>query len=273
MLFELRACVAAVALLSLGAPAFGAPADRTYHIHFVAAVAGQPFACGRSYEGVGTDRATLTPESFRFYVSQIALVDAKGVAVPLTLEQDGTWQRRDVAFVDFDGGTHCSSGATQMRDEVVGTAPDGHYTGLRFSLGVPEDLDHADATIAESPLNLSEMFWSWQDGYKFLRVDARIRPRVANAEPVTYVFHLGSTGCSGPDKAVHCRFPNRPLIALDHFDPVANVVVADLADLLRTTDLTHSDGGCMSDFAAACPGAMRAIGLGAAGTQTLFSVK
>ena len=273
MFFNVQGIVAALALLALARPAAGAPAERTYHLRFAAQVAGQRFACGHSYAGIGADRATLTPESFRFYVSEVALVDSNGVTTPLTLEQDGTWQRRDVAFIDFDAGAGCSSGGSGAHDQVTGSAPDGHYVGLRFTLGVPEDLDHADATIAESPLNLSEMFWSWQDGYKFLNLDARVRPNVPNAQPETFVFHLGSSGCSETNKTVHCRFPNRPVIALDRFDPATSVVVADLAGLLRTTDLRRSNGGCMSDFSTACPAAMHAVGLDSKLAQTLFSVK
>jgi hypothetical protein len=37
----------------------------------------------------------------------------------------------------------------------------------------------------------SGMFWSWQDGYKFFRFDARVRG--SDGRTSGFVFHLGST--------------------------------------------------------------------------------
>ncbi|MBO9699136.1 MAG: hypothetical protein J7604_02945 [Sporocytophaga sp.] len=45
----------------------------------------------------------------------------------------------------------------------------GEYKGLRFNIGLPRDVNHADPTVALPPLNLaqSDMYWSWNSGYIF----------------------------------------------------------------------------------------------------------
>ena len=152
-------------------------------IDFEAVVGDREFACGESYEGIGTSESTVTPTDFRFYVSNVALVDEDGNAVPLELEQDGKWQYQNVALLDFEDGTSaCDNGTAEMNTTVVGTVPEGDYQGLQFTMGVPEDLNHEDAAIAPSPLNLTSMWWNWQGGYKFLRVDLETDKAIANSQ-------------------------------------------------------------------------------------------
>lgn len=141
-------------------------------IDFEAWVGDEEFACGESYEGIGVTESTITPSDFRFYVSDVALIDEDGNAVPLELEQDGKWQYQNTALLDFEDGTNtCDNGTTEMNTTVVGTVPEGDYQSIQFTMGVPQKLNHEDAAIAPSPLNLTSMWWNWQGGYKFLRVD------------------------------------------------------------------------------------------------------
>ena len=141
-------------------------------INFEGWVGNEEFVCGESYEGIGVSESTITPSDFRFYVSDIALIDEDGNAVPLELEQDGKWQYQNTALLDFEDGTNsCDNGTTDVNTTVVGSVPEGDYQGLQFTMGVPEDLNHEDAAIAPSPLNLTSMWWNWQGGYKFLRVE------------------------------------------------------------------------------------------------------
>ena len=166
-----------------------------------------------------------------------------------------------------------------MHREATGTVATGAYVGLRFTLGVPFDLDHVDSSAAPSPLNMTAMLWSWQNGYKFLRAevspvaekpattamsptqppmshgpsgkDAPMRTRnSASGFPV----HLGSTGCASaaPDSSpgAECKNPNRSVITLTQFDPAKDVVVFDLSKLLAHSDLSANSAdtapGCMS---------------------------
>jgi uncharacterized repeat protein (TIGR04052 family) len=266
-----------VLLMTICAAARPAAAQNV-HVRFTAMVGSKPFRCGTPYAHFGRGDATVTAQYFRFYVSNVKLLTVFGKRVPLALQQDGVWQRRDVALLGFeDEGTKCADGSPLKHTEIAGAAPDGRYTGIEFTIGVPEDLDHADATIAQSPLNLSDMFWSWQDGYKFFRFDARVRG--ADGKGGSYIFHLGSTACAMMNRAATCSSPNRPTIVLAKFDPTKNVVVADLASLFANADLAAlaSAGGCMSAAGDACQPVMRDLGVAfrgdAAAAQRLFSAQ
>jgi uncharacterized repeat protein (TIGR04052 family) len=215
-------------------------------LQFRAQVGSETFACGNIYHGIGTSQADIVPSDFRFYIHNIRLVTADGREVALRLDQDGVWQNGDVVLLDFENKVRpCNNGTPQTNGVVKGTIAPGTYTGLRFTLGVPFNRNHADAATAPSPLNLSGMFWSWQDGYKFLRIDTAFD---------NLRVHLGSVGCyfgSTPGVVVGCTYPNRAEVDLPNFDPATNVVVADLAALLADSDLNvnqpDTPPGCMSD--------------------------
>lgn len=144
-------------------------------IRFAAKVGDLPFSCGSNYR-LGQPATNQTLSDFRFYISDVALIDETGKTVPVTLEQDGKWQHQTVALLDFENKTGaCTNGTVEMRDRIVGTVPKGNYTGLKFSLGIPFDLNHEDATLASSPLNLTGLWWNWRLGYKFARIDLQIQ--------------------------------------------------------------------------------------------------
>lgn len=248
-------------------------------IRFAAVVGAMPFACTSGYTGIGSANSAWTPLDFRFYVHDVRLVPATGEPVAVTLTDDGTWQHRDVALLDFeDASGTCANGTAATNDRVRGTvtAPAGtRWTGVRFRLGVPQDLNQRNAATAPSPLNLSTLFWSWQSGYKFVRLDGRSGSNAVN-------IHVGSTGCTGSPSAgtVTCSEPNRPEYVLTGFDPAQNVVVADLGALVATTDVSRDRGaapGCMSDLTdPECGTIFPALGipLGASSaTQTFFRVR
>ena len=262
----LAVAVALPVLGALGAKA-GPAIPHHYSIRFAAQVDGRSFECGATYNGLGTTRAAVTPEFLRLYVSGVRLIESDGSEVPLTLDQDGVWQQRDVAFLSFEGAhAECASGSPQERRVVSGTAPDGNVVGLRFTVGVPQSLDHSDATIASSPLNLSDMFWSWQDGYKFFRFDGRV---TGKSGARAFVFHLGSTGCSHGSGATRCAHSNAASIRL-RFNP-SQTIVLDVGKLLANVDLERGQG-CMMMAGEVCSPELRSLGL-AGGTQTVFAVR
>jgi hypothetical protein len=157
------------------------PDTQKIAINFAAYVGEVEFACGESYQEVGTTKSTITPKDFRFYVSNLALIDEAGNAMPLKLSQDGKWQYQNTALLDFEDGTKsCDNGTAEINTKVVGTIPKGDYQSLQFTLGVPQKLNHSDAAIAPSPLNLTSMWWNWQGGYKFLRVDLETAKAISN---------------------------------------------------------------------------------------------
>lgn len=217
-------------------------------VDFAALINGAAFTCGDTYSSVGVANTTITPVDYRFYVHDVTLVAADGTEEVVELDQDGTWQRANVALLDFENGSGpCVNGTSPMNTSVRGTVPAGSYTGLRFTLGVPEDLNHADQTTAAAPLDLTSLFWSWNGGYKFLRID-----HTSEAQPEGWFVHLGSTGCtpSGDPTvpATSCANPHRPIFEFASFDWQTDEVAADLGSLLANSDVTRNTGakGCMS---------------------------
>lgn len=260
-------------------------------LHFDARVGEQPFACGKSYDDQGANHSRITPSDLRFYVTAIELLDASGRATPLQLDQDGLWQYRDVVLLDFENGSGpCRNGNPGMHTVVGGTVPPGDYRALRFTVGLPFDLNHADTTLAPSPLNLTAMFWSWQAGYKFFKLDmitdgpARDR-RNASPAPAGFPVHLGSTECKAVTRtspATSCTNSNRVTVFLSPFDVERHVVSLDLASLLADSDIVKQTAGTAPGCMAApddadCTGVMGAFGLPfagrPAGTQRVFSAR
>lgn len=216
--------------------------SRTYTLNFAGMVGDQPVACDATYENVGQGQ-TAVVKDFRFYVHGFELIRADGTSEPLTLDNEDPWQRDGVALLDFEAGCE-STGTKDTRTLVRGTAKDDTYTGLRFVLGVPFNLDHLDRSSAAAPLNLTKLFWDWQNGYIFSRVDLN----------QGFQVHLGSTGCSGHPElgdTVKCLAPNLVTITFDQFNIDHDVVVADVATLVAGADLTKTSAnpapGCMSD--------------------------
>jgi len=217
-------------------------------VRFRAMVGNQLFACGQTYNSVGQTQTTWSPIDFRMYVHDLKLVTSTGRVETVQLEQDGTWQHQNVALLDFENRSgRCSPGTAETNTEIKGRIPPGTYTEIRFTLGLPFDLNHLDVATAPSPLNITGMFWSWQSGYKFLKLEGN------TTGLNSWVFHLGSTGCvANPMGQVvtPCSAPNRPTIALSNFDTATQVIVADVARLTANSDLnTNTQGtapGCMS---------------------------
>jgi uncharacterized repeat protein (TIGR04052 family) len=256
---------------------------QTIEIRFAAEVDGAPASCGTTYDDVGGGAHGLELADLRFFVSNLRLIDDDGREVPIELDQDGKFQHDDLALLDFeDGSASCKEvGNPETNDRVIGTAPDGTYYGLRFTLGVPFEANHQNAALAPPPLNLTAMFWSWQGGYKFMRIEGHVDP--GTADDKGWLFHLGSTGCDGDamGNVTACASPNRAEIELTGFDPKADHVVFDVGALLAGVDLganaADTPEGCMSGVTDAdCAGYFANLGLpfGAApgGAQSAFSV-
>jgi len=282
-------------------------ADETQAVklRFAGAVNGAPFECGKSYTNIGTTKSTITPSDFRLFVSEIQLLTPDGKSVSVSLDQDGVWQYKNVALVDFENGSGpCSNGTKATHTEVTGKVPPGNYSGVRFTMGVPFELNHGDPTIAPSPLNITAMFWNWQGGYKFLRTDMTstglpakppMKP-MAMAQPGMtahghddasgYSVHLGSTLCASPsptDSPSSCKNPNRVTVTFAKFDIAKNSIVADLGAILAGANVDHNtpdtSPGCMSfPKDPDCPAVMNALGLPydgvpPKGSQKLFTMK
>ena len=253
-----RISIAAVATIATLFTACGsstdttpAPTTQAITIDFKALVGNQPFSCADTAGYViGTGTLPWIPRDFRFYVSNVRLVDASGAEAPVALDSS-VWQGYGVALLDFENGTgNCTGGTLEMNTAVRGTVNPGTYVGLRFDVGVPAASNHLNVDAANQPLSVSAMFWSWTSGYKFMKIDGLIN----RATPFTFNFHLGSTGCTlatpGDFTTASCTTLNVPSASFAAFNPTTQAVALDLALLFAATNFDTADGGgapgCMS---------------------------
>lgn len=219
-------------------------------VQFEARVGAEVFGCDKTFSGVGNPPADVTIADYRLYVHDLALHKADGTLVPITLDQDGLWQYQTLALLDFeDASGSCQNGTPETNTAVLGSAPAGEYDGIAFKVGVPFELNHQDAAVAPSPLNLSALFWNWNGGYKFVRIDS-----VPVGAAAAFNLHLGSTGCvdDGNGGVSSCARPNRPEVTLTGFDPLTTPIVIDYAAVVAASDLATNAGGppgCMSGVA------------------------
>jgi len=244
--------------------------DVAVEIPFTAVIDGAPFSCSTAGGG-------FSPFDLRFYVHGITLVDDNDNAIPVRLTDDGVWQSRGVALLDFENGSdNCLDGTAGTHTALLGRVVAGRYKALQFVLGVPFDRNHSDAATADAPLNLGRMHWGWQGGYKFFRFEGA-------GTSSAFRFHLGSTGCEGTiGNVTGCNRPNRAIIRLDSFEPGRNSVQIDLGALLPQTGATETAPAktvsCMSEKDDPnCGGPFAALGIDVAsgkpsGTQKLFKV-
>lgn len=250
---KLKGCFLAILLLSLSMVGTVSAHNEVQPvtIRFTAAVGDLPVACGMTYTGVGTEGSQVTLNDFRFYISNVRLIDKNNDETPVDLAQDGMWQYENVALLDFEDGTAgCGeAGNPEMNNRIVGNVSKGSYTGIAFDLGVPFELNHLDTTTAPAPLNIPAMWWNWQLGYKFIRVDMLTAP----AAIPSWLVHVGSTGCEAANSnsapTEPCSNTNVVSVRLDNFNPSTNFIVADLGELLTNVNLnenTPEPPGCMS---------------------------
>ncbi len=236
-------------LLLAVAPLGGCDAETspaaTVEVRFEAVVGASGFSCNSNYAGLGLAGDALTFNDFRLYVSAAALQAPEGTWTPVAFVGEAPWQSPTVALLDFEDATGgCANGTPETRATLVLEDPGHPVTGLRLTVGVPEALNHQDASIAPPPLDLTGLFWGWNAGYKFLRLDGTV------GDATAFNFHLGSVGCTrGADASVTCARPNRPVLELAPFDPASSLIRLDVASLLAESELATDAGGapgCMS---------------------------
>ena len=262
--------------LGCGDSSNGSSDPQTVELDFAAVVGEEAFVCGDSYDNLGANDTTLVLSDFRFYVQGVELKNAAGNWVPVTLEEN-IFQTSGVALLDFEDD--CGElGNPELNDVVTGSVPAGDYDGLRFKMGVPFEMNHVNSATAPSPMNVTSMFWNWQGGYKFLRIDS------GQFSPEDWRMHLGSTGCEGDPMAggvTSCANGNRVEVELAAFDASTDTVVADYAALVEGAALDQdqaADAGCMSKPADTdCGPLFENLGLSfagsSAGTQQFFSAE
>ncbi len=144
---------------------------------------------------------------FGFYLSKPEVrIDGKWQRVKFKQTQ---WQTPNIALLKFHNKCNNPDDANSKIVLDVSKELLKLSTNLRFTMGLPFDDNHANPLTQPSPLNDSTMFWSWQNGHKFLRLDVS----KGSEETRKWSYHLGSVGCDSesavrpPEKS--CAFTNR----------------------------------------------------------------
>jgi uncharacterized repeat protein (TIGR04052 family) len=209
----------------------------------------------------------------RFFVHDLELIAPDGQARPTEFVPDATWQIEQVALIDLeDGRGGCRNGSPEM-NAVLRARPSGQeFSGIRFTIGVPAGLNHADPLLAAAPLSFTEMHWHWASGYKFLRTGVE-------TDTDGFFLHLGSNRCEGTIGDIRgCTGSNRPEVVLAAFEPGRDRIIVDIGVLVAGVDFQDGEiSRCMSGPAnAECVDPFARLGLDAhsgeiAGASAVFS--
>lgn len=196
------------------------PAQERIQVRAVAMIGSERAECGRLYSREGK---TFGLADARMYLSGIEVLRQETMVwEPVELE-DNPWQSAGIVLMDFENAQGACSdfGTPSVNSQLVGMVPEGRYIGLRFSLGLPPERNHIDPTTVQGPLGEPGMFWTWQAGYKFVKVDVKVEGPSGTA-PVRNNIHLGSTGCASPAPmmapSAGCTRPNLAQVTLFPFD-------------------------------------------------------
>jgi uncharacterized repeat protein (TIGR04052 family) len=261
-------------------PAASSAGDKAVSIQFAALNGNAPVKCGTRLSGVGNTGANADVKDLRFYITKLALVTDKGVAVPVKLDSN-VWQLTHgpdaVALIDLeDASSTCASAynTAATNAHITGKVSAGHYVGLQASMGVPDSLTHTATVGSPPPLDIAAMSWSWQAGRRFAKIELNpvggvgrmLVPKgaseaVAGNSP-TFNLHLGSSGCiakvdaagmavkdAAGNPSYTCSNPNVVDFKLAQFDVASQQVALDIGQLFKTVNLSKDGGGaagCMA---------------------------
>ncbi|MES2746165.1 MAG: MbnP family protein [Bdellovibrionota bacterium] len=138
-------------------------------INFAAKVQGEALACFDKSAAMKAQGQIFT--DLRMFISNVALVNDQGQDVKLTLTVDEGNQ--NLQFVDANGNSiallnyldaSCAaSDATKvLKNAITGLLPYGHYTALKFQLGLPYPAMDSSLTKMPAALAPTDMAWMWE---------------------------------------------------------------------------------------------------------------
>jgi cytochrome c peroxidase len=236
-------------------------------LQFDAKIGNQQVACGEPLSAVGQNKRAVELKDLRFYVHDVQLIDDKGEKVALQLPDDGAWQYRNVALLDFENKADaCDNGTENINALVRGKVPAGRYTGLSFRIGVPSNLSHGDTGKYRAPLTYTALYWNWLSGFIHFKLDL-VTAKTDTQELDAYEVHVGSKLCTNDGSKFSCDRENLAQVELPSFDPAKDKVVFDLGTLLEGVDVSRRAGvvgvpGCASGVDEPdCGPIMAALGL------------
>ncbi|MFN3267474.1 MAG: MbnP family protein [Deinococcales bacterium] len=192
--------IGSVALLGLSS-ARNAMVEHALKVNLM--IGKMPLELGKTYKTPGG--ADYQVDLLKFYTSNVQLVKADGSSqmVPgLSLvsfmpemnaagAQSGHNHGGGMAMQGMlEGGQMQKAKSTQNETFFSIKAPAGDYKGVRFEVGVPKEFNHRDASTLPLPLGLeSGMFWSWNPGYIFFRLEGKV---MVDGKAQPWLLHMGT---------------------------------------------------------------------------------
>jgi len=209
------------------------PAKTQINLDFAAQLNSAELQCDLNSETVGSGQTPANIKYFGVYISNLEVATDGGDFIAVDLDASATADvERGISLITFCGTSLTNS-------QIVGSVTEGDYSRVRFTIGVPEQYNHLDATQAEGILAKEiAMHWNWTKGYKHARMDV-----------TGWNIHLGSTACSGENADAVCANGNRPTYTFSNVDFTSAKVVLDYAALVNNSDISTDNGGapgCMS---------------------------
>lgn len=174
----------------------------------------------------------------QFFISDIQAKNNAGEWQNLPLKKSVFQSNNSVLL-----GEHCDESDTQKPNStnwqlvLADNTNLNNFSHIRITLGLPFKVNHLNPLTQDSPLNIPSMFWSWQGGHKFLRLE------LLSASD-HWLFHLGSVGCkaASPMRAPlqECLHPNRYTyeFALKKNTPMITLVLDKLLNHINLSEQT-----------------------------------
>ncbi len=248
---------ATFALLALAATACTDPADDnqlgtgdtgpTYpevmdvEINFHAVAGPNDFECAGRYPELGVNRsADVEFGDFRMFITGINLIGENSERVPLELEQND-FQNGDDVLLDFEDGSHAcadNNGTPEMNKVAKGTVPGALYTGVEFTVGLPQGRSYIDPAQASGPLGVEDMYRDELNGRYFVKIEM-----TSAGEPDGFPVRISDFLCSLEEGFINpvCKLDSRAEYTFRDFDWENQRIVFDLAALLSTVDPNNNN--------------------------------
>jgi len=125
---------------------------------------------------------TIRLQRFNFYVSEVALLPEDASDEPVVLAGVDL-----VDFADVQDVEAAQRGFVIRAEEV----PPGRYRGIRFGVGLTEDLNNSQPGDYQPGHPLTDNYWSWAMGYVFFKVEGNADLNDDGNFTEKLTFHIG----------------------------------------------------------------------------------
>jgi hypothetical protein len=136
---------------------------------FIPMVGDKPLYLDSVYTNPSGEKYVL--DKLSFFISDLGFSLATGLENPIV----STLSKNGVFLIRLEECNH-DAGYGKQSIKLGFKVKAGAYSEIRFNVGVPRGLNHADPTAAAPPLDpgKSDMFWEWNSGYIFFIANGKL---------------------------------------------------------------------------------------------------